>query len=217
MLSQPHTSILPHHSTPHSYTLQTSISNPSQKNKTTQKRNNTPSKIANLGQCQKTLASPIHCFSPPLNTSLHSFRVFHPPPHAQVGIWERRSPNGLTEEEGEDATLSTGLTTSASSPEAGYRPANMCTMAVLPTALLPIIIRCSPCLMMRFKSLTSGGSPCPYTSKEGPAPAPGILTSTFLNSIALSASVMVGTGSVLKSSLVRFFFPKRGNWQPQPV
>jgi len=80
MLLQPRTSILPHHSTPHLYTLQTSISNPSQKNKTTQKRNNAPSKIANLGRCQKTLASPIHCFSPPLNTSLHSFRIFHPPP-----------------------------------------------------------------------------------------------------------------------------------------
>src|SRR6266700_3870407 len=47
-----------------------------------QKRKNIPSKTANLGRHQSTLAIPMRCFSPPLNTSLHSFLTCSPPSRA---------------------------------------------------------------------------------------------------------------------------------------
>jgi hypothetical protein len=46
---------------------------------------------------------------------------------------------------------------------------------------------------------------------------PSIPFHIAINSVSRSLTIYTLPASVLKSSLVRFFTSKRGNWQPQPV
>lgn len=97
----------------------------------------------------------------------------------------------------------TGRLTEAPGPCGAQSPASTRATAVLPTPLLPVIMRCSPSLIKNERSLTSGADRFESSRASSVSPCEagmGMHTSTWDSPIALSASVSVsGKGGRLWS------------------